>query len=49
MLNMPTAGTVDYYAFPDNVIKHFLHDLEPFWYARDLGRIGDYYAVRPSW
>jgi RHS repeat-associated protein len=49
MLNMPTAGTVDYYAFPDNGIKHFFHDLEPFWYARDLGRIGDYYAVRPSW
>ena len=49
MLDLPTAGTVDYYAFPDNPIRHFLHDLEPFWYARDLGRIGDYYKVRPSW
>lgn len=46
---LPLGKKIMNISIPDNVIKHFLHDLEPFWYARDLGRIGDYYAVRPSW
>lgn len=49
MTVQPTAGTVDYYSFPEHWLGHTTHDLMPFETARELGRIADYYSVRPSW
>lgn len=49
MQNMPSAGTVDFFSFPDDIWGHRAHDLLPFEKARSLDRIPDYYSVRPSW
>ena len=49
MTVQPTAGTVDYYSFPEHTWGHMTHDLTPFEIASGLGRIADYYSVRPSW
>jgi len=47
--NQPAAGTADYYSFPEHWWRHSIHDLRPFEIARELGRIPDYYSVRPTW
>ena len=49
MRNQPVAGTVDYYSFPEYWWLHATHDLRTFELARELGRIPDYYSVRPTW
>ena len=49
MRSQPAAGTVDYYSFPEYWWQHSTHDLCPFGLARELGRIPDYYSVRPTW
>ena len=49
MRGQPAAGTVDYYSFPEHWWRHSTHDLRPFELARELGRIPDYYSVRPTW
>ena len=44
------GGTVDYYAPGWDVLwGHQPHDVATWELARDLGRIPDYYSVRPSW
>lgn len=51
LLEGPVAGgTVDYYAPGWDVLwGHQPHDVATWELARDLGRIPDYYLVRPSW
>lgn len=51
LMEGPVAGgTVDFR--PPGLIgwrEHLAHDVIPWELARDLGRIPDYYTVRPSW
>lgn len=46
---MPAAGTVDFYSPNNSWFSHYYHDVEPSDYAIELGRIRDYYLVRPTW
>ena len=43
----PAAGTADLFA-PRFGKQHFAHDVKPYLAARQLGRIDDYYEVRPT-
>lgn len=56
MRNIPSAGTVDYYApgyswvgLVDVLVGHYPHDVNTFELSKSLNRISDYYSVRPSW
>jgi hypothetical protein len=49
MTSFPAAGSADFVAcpYPPVCPGHFFHDVRPFFYADDLGRIDEYYSVRP--
>ncbi len=56
MVKIPSAGTVDFYApgflglwYIDVPWGHYPHDVVTYELADSLGRIRDYYSVRPSW
>ena len=51
MSGLPSGGTVDWYSPSSfgNILRHNSHDVKTFKVARELGRIRDYYSVRPSW
>ena len=51
MSGPPSGGTVDWYSPSSfgNILRHNSHDVKTFKVARELGRIRDYYSVRPSW
>ena len=41
------AGTADFVS-SDFPINHGVHDLLTFYLGQALGRVGDYYSVRPT-
>jgi hypothetical protein len=43
----PDAGSADYYSPNGSLWSHWAHDVHPFSIAARLGRIDDYYDVRP--
>ena len=46
--NLPAAGSADYaHSEWGNKINHYNHDVKPYELAEKLGRIRDYYKVRP--
>lgn len=49
MRNAPAAGSADYKACPNPPFcsDHYLHDVATFELAEKLGRVDDYYDVRP--
>lgn len=50
MKDIPAAGTADFRPCPIKglCMSHYLHDVKPFELADKLGRVKDYYDVRPS-
>ena len=52
LIGPPSGGTVDWWS-PNNffnmAFRHLPHDVNTWELANGLGRVGDYYSVRPSW
>ena len=46
LITVPAAGSADFVSHGANS-GHFLHDLRPWWLAKNLNRRDDYYEVRP--
>ena len=47
MTEAPAGGTADFKAFTFPGVGHTFHDVLPFFTAQQLGRVNDYYSVRP--
>jgi RHS repeat-associated protein len=45
--DMPRAGSADYVSPDVSTLRHNLHDVQPFNLAYRLGRVNDYFDVRP--
>jgi RHS repeat-associated protein len=45
--DIPIAGSVDYFSPDISSLGHNLHDVQPFSYVSRLGRVTDYFDVRP--
>ncbi len=47
-LQVPEAGTADFYSPSKSKYLHHIYDVEPYVLARELNRISDYYKARPA-
>jgi hypothetical protein len=49
LTSMPAAGTADLYGPNNDFDRHQKHDVKTYDLAKKLGRVSDYYSVRPIW